>query len=41
MLLAPADAYQRAVCLDERLPLERFLAKKEQFLEDERLPDEN
>src|SRR5262249_25681694 len=40
-LLALADAYQRAIGLSERPPLERFLAEKEQFLKDEKLPDEN
>jgi Asp-tRNA(Asn)/Glu-tRNA(Gln) amidotransferase A subunit family amidase len=40
-LLALADAYQRAIGLNERPPLERFLAEKDQFLKDEKLPDEN
>ena len=40
-LLALADAYQRAIGLKERPPLEKFLADKEQFLKDEKLPDEN
>jgi Asp-tRNA(Asn)/Glu-tRNA(Gln) amidotransferase A subunit family amidase len=40
-LLALADAYQRAIGLNERPPLEKFLAEKDQFLKDEKLPDEN
>jgi Asp-tRNA(Asn)/Glu-tRNA(Gln) amidotransferase A subunit family amidase len=40
-LLALADAYQRAIGLNERPPLEKFLANKDQFLKDEKLPDEN
>src|SRR5579871_1870434 len=40
-LLALADAYQRAIGLSERPPLEKFLAEKDQFLKDEQLPDEN
>jgi Asp-tRNA(Asn)/Glu-tRNA(Gln) amidotransferase A subunit family amidase len=40
-LLALADAYQRAIGLHERPPLERFLAEKDQFLKGEKLPDEN
>jgi Asp-tRNA(Asn)/Glu-tRNA(Gln) amidotransferase A subunit family amidase len=40
-LLALADAYQRAIGLNERPPLEKFLAEKAQFLKDEKLPDEN
>jgi Asp-tRNA(Asn)/Glu-tRNA(Gln) amidotransferase A subunit family amidase len=40
-LLALADAYQRALDLKERPPLERFLAERDQFLKDEKLPDEN
>jgi Asp-tRNA(Asn)/Glu-tRNA(Gln) amidotransferase A subunit family amidase len=40
-LLALADAYQRAVGLKERPPLEKFLAEKDQFLKDEKLPDDN
>ena len=40
-LLALADAYQRAIGLKERPPLEKFLADKDQFLKDEKLPDEN
>jgi Asp-tRNA(Asn)/Glu-tRNA(Gln) amidotransferase A subunit family amidase len=40
-LLALADAYQRAISLNERPPLEKFLAEKDQFLKDEKLPDEN
>jgi Asp-tRNA(Asn)/Glu-tRNA(Gln) amidotransferase A subunit family amidase len=40
-LLALADAYQRAIGLKERPPLEKFLAEKDQFLKDEKFPDEN
>lgn len=40
-LLALADAYQRAIGLNERPPLEKFLAEKDQFLKDEKLLDEN
>jgi Asp-tRNA(Asn)/Glu-tRNA(Gln) amidotransferase A subunit family amidase len=40
-LLALADAYQRAIGLHERPPLERFLAQKDQFLKGEKTPDEN
>ena len=40
-LLALADACQRAIGLTERPPLEKFLAEKDQFLKDEKLPDEN
>ncbi len=40
-LLALADAYQRAIGLKERPPLDKFLAEKDQFLKDEKLPDEN
>ncbi len=40
-VLALADAYQRAIGLKERPPLEKFLAEKDQFLKDEKLPDEN
>lgn len=40
-LLALADAYQRAVGLTKRPPLERFLAEKDQILKDEKFPDEN
>ena len=40
-LLALADAYQRAIGLHERPPLEKFLAEKDQFLKDEKFPDEN
>jgi Asp-tRNA(Asn)/Glu-tRNA(Gln) amidotransferase A subunit family amidase len=39
-LLALADAYQRAIGLNERPPLEKFLAEKDKFLKDEKLPDE-
>ncbi|HEY7152893.1 MAG TPA: hypothetical protein VH575_02940, partial [Gemmataceae bacterium] len=39
-LLALADAYQRTIGLKERPPLEKFLADKDQFLKDEKLPDE-
>jgi Asp-tRNA(Asn)/Glu-tRNA(Gln) amidotransferase A subunit family amidase len=40
-LLALADAYQRAIGLKERPPLEKFLVEKDQFLKDEKFPDEN
>jgi Asp-tRNA(Asn)/Glu-tRNA(Gln) amidotransferase A subunit family amidase len=40
-LLALADAYQRAVGLNERPPLEKFLAEKDQFLKGEKPPDPN
>jgi Asp-tRNA(Asn)/Glu-tRNA(Gln) amidotransferase A subunit family amidase len=40
-LLALADAFQRAIGLKERPPLERFLAEKDQILKDEKFPDEN
>ena len=40
-LLTLADAYQRAISLNERPPLEKFLAEKDLFLKDEKLPDEN
>ena len=40
-LLALADAYQRAISLKERPPLEKFLAEKDQFLKDEKFPDES
>ncbi len=40
-LLALADAYQQAIGLKERPPLEKFLAEKDQFLKDEKIPDEN
>jgi Asp-tRNA(Asn)/Glu-tRNA(Gln) amidotransferase A subunit family amidase len=40
-LLALADAYQRAIGLKERPPLDKFLAEKDQFLKNEKLPDEN
>ena len=40
-LLGLADAFERAIGLNERPPLEKFLAEKDQFLKDERLPDEN
>jgi Asp-tRNA(Asn)/Glu-tRNA(Gln) amidotransferase A subunit family amidase len=39
-LLALADACQRAIGLKQRPPLEKFLAEKDQFLKDEKLPDE-
>jgi Asp-tRNA(Asn)/Glu-tRNA(Gln) amidotransferase A subunit family amidase len=39
-LLALADAYQRAIGLKERPPLEKFLAEKDAILKDEKLPDE-
>ncbi len=40
-ILALADAYQRAIGLKERPPLEKFLAEKDAILKDEKLPDEN
>ncbi|HEX5272795.1 MAG TPA: amidase [Gemmataceae bacterium] len=40
-LLALADAYQRAIGLNERPPLDKFLAEKDQFLKDDNPPDEN
>lgn len=40
-LLALADAYQRAIGLNERPPLERFLAGKDQFLTDDQPPDQH
>ena len=40
-LLALADAYQRVTGLNEGPPLEKFLAEKDQFLKDEKFPDEN
>jgi Asp-tRNA(Asn)/Glu-tRNA(Gln) amidotransferase A subunit family amidase len=40
-LLALADAYQRAIGLKDRPTLEKFLAEKDQFLKDEKLPDED
>jgi Asp-tRNA(Asn)/Glu-tRNA(Gln) amidotransferase A subunit family amidase len=40
-LLALTDAYQRALGLKERPPLERFLAEKDQILKDEEFPDED
>jgi hypothetical protein len=39
--LALADAYQRTINIKERPPLEKFLAEKDEFLKDERLPDES
>lgn len=36
-----ADAYQRALGLDERPPLDKFLADKDKFLAGEVFPDEN
>ena len=39
-LLALADACQRALGLNERPPLEKFLAEKDQILKDEEFPDE-
>ena len=39
-LLALVDAYQRAIGLNERPPLEKFLADEDQFLKDEKFPDE-
>ncbi len=41
LLLALADAYQRAIGLNDRPPLEKFLAEKDLFLKDEKFPDEN
>ncbi len=40
-LLALADACQRKIGLKERPPVEKFLAKKDEFLKDEKLPDES
>ncbi len=40
-LLALADAYQRAIGLTQRPPLDKFLAEKDQILKDEKFPDEN
>jgi Asp-tRNA(Asn)/Glu-tRNA(Gln) amidotransferase A subunit family amidase len=40
-LLALVDAFERAIGLKERPPLERFLAEKDQILKDEKYPDEN
>ena len=40
-LLALTDAYQRAIGLNERPPLEKFLAEQDQFLKDEKLTDVN
>lgn len=40
-LLALADAHERAIGLEERRSLEKFLAEKAQFLKDEKLPDES
>jgi hypothetical protein len=34
-------AAERPIGLNERPPLERFLAEKDQLLKDEKLPDEN
>lgn len=39
-LLAVALAYQESVGLNRRPPLEEFLARKDEFLKDERYPDE-
>jgi len=39
-LLALADAYQRAIGLTARPPLDKFLAEKDQILKDEKFPDE-
>ncbi len=38
-LLALADAYQRAIGLNERPPLEELLAEKDKFLKDDKPPD--
>ena len=40
-LLALAHAYQRAIGLTNRPPLDRFLAEKDEILKDEKFPDEN
>jgi hypothetical protein len=40
-LLTVADACQRAAKLTQRPPLDDLLAKKEEFLADEKFPDEN
>jgi len=40
-LLTLADAYERALGLNERPPLEKFLADKDKFLAGEVFPDEN
>jgi Asp-tRNA(Asn)/Glu-tRNA(Gln) amidotransferase A subunit family amidase len=40
-LLTLADAYQRAVGLTQRPPLEKYLADKDKFLAGEEFPDEN
>jgi hypothetical protein len=39
--LALADAYQRAIGLKERPPLEKLLVEKDQFLKDAEFPDES
>lgn len=39
-MLAVADACQRAIGLNNRPPLEEFLAQKEEILKDEEFPDE-
>jgi hypothetical protein len=40
-LLALAEAYQRALGLGQRPPLEEYLANKDEFLAGEEIPDEN
>ena len=40
-LLALVDAFERAIGLKERPPLEKNLAEKDEFLKDEKVPDEN
>jgi Asp-tRNA(Asn)/Glu-tRNA(Gln) amidotransferase A subunit family amidase len=40
-LLALAHACQQALGLEHRPPLDRFLAEKDQLLQDEKFPDEN
>jgi hypothetical protein len=40
-LLALVDAFERAIGLKERPPLEKFLAEKNEFLKDEKFPNEN
>jgi Asp-tRNA(Asn)/Glu-tRNA(Gln) amidotransferase A subunit family amidase len=40
-LLALADAYQQAIGLAQRPPLDQFLAEKDEILKDEKFPDEN
>jgi hypothetical protein len=40
-LLALVDALERAIGLKERPPLEKFVAEKNEFLKDEKFPNEN